>query len=44
MSRRPLSTADRDTLILEATSAVHCWFVVWAGAVLAVFAGLIRIA
>jgi hypothetical protein len=30
--RRPISLADRDILILQATSAVHCWFVVLAGA------------
>lgn len=26
-----LSIADRDTLILQASSAAHCWFVVCVG-------------
>ena len=42
--RRPLSSADRDTLIVQAASAAHCWLVVCAGAVLTALAGLIHIA
>jgi len=42
--RYPLSCADRDALIVQATSAAHCWLVVCAGAVLAALASLIHIA
>ena len=42
--RCPLSCADRDTLIVQAASAAHCWLVVCAGAVLTALAGLIHIA
>jgi hypothetical protein len=43
MTRQPLSSADRDALIAQATSAGHCWFVVCVGAALAIFAGVIHI-
>lgn len=44
MTCRPISTADRETLIQQATSAVQCWLVVGAGAALAILAGVIHIA
>jgi len=44
MARRPLSSAERDALILQATSAARCWLVVSAGAVLAGLGGMIHLA
>lgn len=40
--RRPISSADRDTLILQATSAAHCMLVICAGAALTALAGLVH--
>lgn len=42
--RRPLSSADRDTMILRATSAGQCWFVVLAGLALLALACFIYLA
>jgi hypothetical protein len=42
--RRPILPADRDMLILQATSAVHCWSVVLAGAAFVALAGFIHFA
>jgi hypothetical protein len=43
MTRFPISPAEREGLITQATAAAHCWFVVCAGAALTVFAHLLPI-
>jgi hypothetical protein len=44
MTRRPVTSADRDTLILQATSAAHCWFLVGASLAMVALAGMVNIA
>jgi len=44
MTRQPLSTADRDSLIAQAASAAHCWFLIGASLAMVALAGMVHVA